>query len=659
MKFWFKVEDADEPLEFHLSLDHIKEFFVDFQYISVDLQLILPETTANPDMAEIHINDGHVIRLPRGVNTEKYLLRGIREHEFINSKSNKRWRISFKNENDKLIQLGDIKAPRALFDFFNLAGEQIRREEIYSDRESFSISDWYDEVEVTLYDDSPWNEVVLSWQEGNMSAVLSKQCQHRPVFKSKRLSEKEFISHLQLGDYEIGFIKAEQFFKVCEIQRRNFFRMTKAETRRGYQNLLSVVFSSANNLVYRFSQQRRSRAKFGYEYYRGTKTLDEALNFQRELTFEFRRTIESGNKLPSRILESREYKRYQVGVPLDQPSLSSIAQQAMKVQSRLFRFGLASRGDLQRLVINTPRRETTHRTPENLLLINFAVSLGHVLEDFLDVYPSNGLIKYAVRSLAFETTRICEIHQLKFQHTAVEATPLRYIFDHRYQKFGEQIDLWKNYSRTLGGQGRKNQNISVHTVEKLWEYFCLEKIVRFFASKGLSIHKKDSSHDAAYGVEVDRLVLVGERGKAEIFYDSLVLPGEEVCYALNSDQSKKRPDFLISSSIDGYEQLGVLDAKFSLSPELWLERGKEIWAKYGLWFLKQKTGAPLNYVHAIFPTLDRSAFESRRLKPNEGSKFGAITDLGWLTLAMEDADDNAIFALEAIFIKTSFAKEHY
>ena len=48
-----------------------------------------------------------------------------------------------------------------------------------------------------------------------------------------------------------------------------------------------------------------------------------------------------------------------------------------------------------------------------------------------------------------------------------------------------------------------------------------------------------------------------------------------------------------------------------------------------------------------------------RLKANEDAKLGAITGLDWLTLAMEDADENAIFALEAILIKTSSAKEHY
>ena len=466
MKFWFKIEGTDEPLEFQVSLDHTKEFFVDFNYTSVDLQLILPDASIHPDVAEININDSPAYHLARGLPAEKYLLRGVKENEFINCKSNDRWRISFTNENNKLIQLGEIKAPRVCFDFFNLAGEQIRREEIYRNKRSFAITSWYEQVEITLYDDSPEQEILLSWQEGNMTAVLKRHAEHRPVFKSKRLSEKNFISHLQLGDYEVGFIKNEQFLKVCEIQRRNFFGMTSAETKRGYADMLSVVFSSGNNLIYRFSQGKRSRARFGYEYLSNTKTLDEALNFQRELTFEFRKTIESGQKLPSRVLESRDYKRYQVGVPLDQQSLASIAQQAMKVQSKLFRFGLASRGDLQRLVVNTPKRVKTYRTGENLLLINFAMSLRHVLQNFLQVYPNNEVIKYAIRSLEFETTRICEIHQLDFEHTVVEATPLRYIFDQRYQKFGEQIDLWQNYGRKLFSDGQKNQDIAVQTAEK-------------------------------------------------------------------------------------------------------------------------------------------------------------------------------------------------
>lgn len=422
-----------------------------------------------------------------------------------------------------------------------------------------------------------------------------------------------------------------------------------------------MVFGSPQNLIYEngFISNERELFSRGHRY----RTAFETLVYQREILMELRKWNREELRLPERVIENRRRVTYTPSIRMDSKGLRAVASNPSnfyasssgRIDVKGQRFSLSKVDQLEKNV--------SFDTHDSRLLVNTALDIrnaaarvsGRAFDHQAEALDD---LNYQLGS---ELRLFCSRHKLVMRNTKAtnRSTLMRKLI--RCKRFVQIIEGWIHLRELdpLEGESTSNWAFPLNSLEKLWEFFCLERIVQSFEKLGLE-HKY-----LEYGKKdaVRIISLSGSRGKATIFYEPEIRPGDSSpIINLQSKQnlankisgiSQKnysqndgfKPDYVVVSTIDGSEKIGILDAKFSPEPDDWTGRTQEIINKYCPW-LRKPDGQNLNYYVTMVPSIDHHNFYSMT---HESFAQDNFTQLGCLAVRMQSKDSLAIDGLASLY----------
>jgi len=565
---------------------------------------------------------------------------------------------------------------------------------IFSGEETNSLNFFYGNVEIIFRGEEPCDEVSLLVGEINKEIRLEKQIEEtlirlepneiegaygietgdsdnpigQPFFrKEKRVSYQRslvqgaFINNLHWGDFQLTLRIDSRLIPIGKIRRN---RIIGAPRKGGHlKEILEVVFGSPQNLIYEkgFISNERELFSRGHRY----RTAFETLVYQREMLEELRKWNKEELRLPERVVEDRRRVTYTPSIRMDSKGLRAVASNPSnfyasssgQIDIKGQRFSLSKVDQLEKTV--------SFDTHDSRLLVNTALDIRNAaarVSEWAFDHQAEAL-DHLNYQLGSELRLFCSRHKLAMRNTKAtdRSTLMRKLI--RCKRFVEIIEGWIHLRNLdpLEGESTSNWAFPLNSLEKLWEFFCLERIVQSLEKLGLDQKHLEWSNKNAVRV----ISLRGRRGKATIFYEPKIWPGDsspiinlqskQTIATKISGMSQKNasqndgfePDYIVVSTIDGLERIGILDAKFSPEPDAWAGRTYEIIDKYCPW-LRKPDGQNLDYYVAMVPSVDHHNFYSMT---HESFAQDNFTQLGCLAVRMRSKDTLATDGLASLFTK--------
>lgn len=535
---------------------------------------------------------------------------------------------------------------RALLVYYGRDGNVVTTQEFPSQK-ARNVSFWYDSIEIIAVVESSLDLIYLCWGVDNKDIPLAKQSTNSgrqyckkasefldtkrataaPHYESERLSSRAFISNLLHGQFELSIREDDHYHELGRINRNNIIGL-EGNTYQYYENIVRYVYGSERSIIFDEIFHNRSNI------YLSTRPGSPPVNFttvidfaRRTLTFmeKIRRT---DLKLPSVLQESRDWVTYSEELRVDDASLRNIVSGNVTWEMRPGSTNTLFRNKIPR-ILNIPVTESSFDVDENYLLIDLANQLCNLLSFFVDeLEVSVPFIESTIQKLRHSIEYLCNEFGLNEHGKHSQEIPYRFLNSpsHELQSIGQTIQAWKTFGSEDPNLDTHTHRFSVHTTDKLWEFFCLEKIISVAKSLGL------------YDIEIKEsaVELKGEHGFVNLYYDTEIPKGGKFFGIVNCDVRGKRPDFLVFSNIKGVSRIGVLDPKFTPDESQWRGRGSEIWEKYGLW-LRNEDRNVIDYVYSIVPSITEGSRISELSKEQvENLDFGTIT----LRMSNEDTQGN-------------------
>ena len=444
------------------------------------------------------------------------------------------------------------------------------------------------------------------------------------VYQSELIGSRAFVSPLHYGS-EVISLNGEA---LGNINRTTFTTNEGVSLRPFVDAILKVIYDQGHQITLATYSKARSTVQlsqvFGYE----PRPLEEVLIFASRSLSLLRDILHRVDRLPSRVSESREIRVYDRGMRLDQRSMQFLARNPVHLKAQRF-----SRIPEPK-VVDLPRSHETYSVKENLQFVTVLKQIrSYLLSALQDRDLRDTFAEDLCEDLGNFTNRFIEKFNLQKAAVEICSPPRRYLTSTNtwLRLAGRLILDWSKLNRTdLSGHESPAKRF-VPLLDKLWEQFCLVRIVQSLQEQGFTIDKSVG----------DELKLSRDDIHVEIAYDKTFSSGQDFGGLYFSKlKGVLRPDFTISVRNKTHCRVGILDAKFSPNEKIWPERGEEIFEKYGTWF-RALDGGPIDYVHAIVPSFDES-FLSPGLVEYDGSAANPSLVFGYLAIQMVEQDSDCM-----------------
>lgn len=560
----------------------------------------------------------------------------------------------------------------------------------FSGEETRSIHFFYSKVDIVFQGEEAQDEVTLLVGESYMEIRLVKRIEESLALSrqgvidlwhnkaeldsatleqlsktSKRflhqvsLDQSKFINNLDWGDFPLT-LRIDGKLKPIGKIRRN--KVIGAKKGGHVKEIVQVVFGSPHTLIYEKGFISNEKDLFG----RGSRyrTAFECLVYQKRMLEELEKWNREELRLPERVVEEKRRVTYSPSLRMDSKSLRLIASNPsnffpspagqLEIEGR--RFSLTK--------VDTLVKSISYDTNDGRLLINTAIDIRNTAAKHADI-EFDGQAKALNdlnQQLGNEIKNFCTRHNLPERNRKAISNPALMRKLIRCKEIVNLVDGWIHLRELDPREGESSLNwaFPLNSLEKLWEYFCLERIVQSFKELGLDYNDiEEGKKDSVRVISIN-----GERGWARIFYEPLIRPGKnQSIINLKShknienkilDKTQKEtsktvntfePDYLVDSNIDGHHRVGILDAKFSPDPTHWIGRTKEIISKYSPW-LRKLNGQNLDYYVSMVPSSDHHDFYSM---VSDDLPASGLTQFGCLAVRMESSDPFAKNHLKSFF----------
>jgi len=173
----------------------------------------------------------------------------------------------------------------------------------------------------------------------------------------------------------------------------------------------------------------------------------------------------------------------------------------------------------------------------------------------------------------------------------------KFIGDLRYQNLFELITKWFNFKNVMFDKAGSLRS-PVSDITKLFEHYSFIVIVESLIHHNFIVTNFDLPDDS----DVYCLTLNKNSEEIKIYYQ---FKASKVSSPAFTSKADYRPDFLIyySNSAFGIENVGVIDPKFTDIKNI-DTLASDIYFKYGLFLHNEKSKRAIDYVWAIYPSID-------------------------------------------------------
>lgn len=496
-------------------------------------------------------------------------------------------------------------------------------------------------VDATLFWGIEGSEVELNFVDNSVSEGFSQisslksefSITEESIFWHKNLEDKSFVSHLMHGDFPLSVLIDDKKHWIGRLLRNNIIGAPVKGTYRYYENIIKYVFKSGRSLLFNEIFSRKSDAILSTVDYGENQSFTLVIQFANSLVKILEKLESNLFVLPSTLIQKRAVVDYAENVEIDLDSIMVFVTDpsAWAISAP----GSVSFGGIQPRVIETPSYENTYDLTDNRMLLDFLMQLRRDIATFVDRLEVNatylrGLIQKLDHYRHFLEHRL----GISFNAGATQSIPFKYLNSQvpEILEMGDLIQRWKKLGKEDVNSDNYKYHFSVYTTEKLWEFFCFEKIVKVCTQIGF----------AENFCSPDYVVLTKDTTTIYIYYDRETSPGGMVRDVTNYSSRGVAPDFLIIVDSPSGQIVGVLDAKYTPNESDWRSRGSEIWSKYGLW-IRKGNGEVIDFVYSLVPSTSAGMLKSEMY----GEDIAQL-NLGTLPLLMDEHDNSGEAAISKL-----------
>ena len=481
-----------------------------------------------------------------------------------------------------------------------------------------AVSTWFDEsaeIGPVTNSEQPADELPDQW-------FCSEPCDH-----------KRFIDHLMFGDFAVDVLFEGSLEHLGRISRSRVVAGSSSLPWQHYLNICSVVYGSRKSLILDEFFRSRSNVHLFVRSGMPPRPLGQIMWFYRQLEPILRGVLAGEIALPTSIREARDVRPYSRGIRLDRQSMRHL------VSGQLATSHSMSMDSMEREVIpsvvDAPIALKRFAQLDNKLFVQLLSEIHVGLSNFIEGLDLiDGALTRQAQALGQDIATLCWRYKINRFGPLISGIPDKYVrsADSSLKRLGALIVDWNSYyDLDMEAQGT-TQLYSVHTTEVLWEFFCLEKLIRSMVNVGFVEERREQ-----------RRVLL-QRGELEVAiqYGGSWKSGSQELGLKNLHLTKElKPDYVVTLTGPGIKRIGVMDAKYTPAPTAWQARSTELFEKYGL-YLRKPSNSTLDFVLGLVPSA--TAGERKRLL--KVSQAGEIDlDLGYISLQMDEEDSSGEHAL--------------
>ena len=313
---------------------------------------------------------------------------------------------------------------------------------------------------------------------------------------------------------------------------------------------------------------------------------------------EISRLLSKNERLITNALELSKISQYTPSTNLQGQDIEWLARHPESLDE-------ASHGDfeLHRRVfkinlVQQSRTDIHYDNFENRLILSCLQSMAEFFEaDALasdnDVWVLSDLSSDISTDVNDQMFELAQLYNLAPPFTEIPSFSHTFFDDPFYSKIFRYISDWYDLKEMVPGN---NVIAPIPAIPKIWEYYCIAEITNTFLADDFVVT------DTKYSKTGTLIVFTLSRGNdesIEIYYEPTIKHETTGIPITSTAPGSYEPDFLIFYRANGYEKVGIIDAKFTSSDyiEKW---SKEIYGKYGLYLCKHN-GLSIDYVVSLYP----------------------------------------------------------
>lgn len=600
-------------------------FRVDFDYQYASLEVFLPDDLIIDGPIFLETNKGQKYALEAQQSADGLLATAdIIGQEFIGLDGTSKAQLFIKAVGRR-ISLGVVESPRLAIQFFDDTAQRKQiKELLFFDESSKNELDFvYGFARITHWSKAGVERCALSLGLKQKSYPLYKDDLEGLSYTSNYLKQKDFIYFINWGSYELNLIKDEASQLLGKLNRSKMIGLPDSvKSSEFFSHMLEEICRlPISNVLERFAQNPVSNADLKAESLLGASQPLAVLQIVRSLTKELEKMIAAGDKLSSRLVEHQRLSAYNGASRLDQKSLQHLVRNNRFLAAAAHGRPLAQVAPSEIGTVLALHRKDSFGLPENLLLIDVALSMCTVLKRLCEEYEIIAVVFSELEErLRLALRLVCERHDLKMEISGMERDAAKMFALRGKGELARLLELWFRQGSPYGDTYSDWINkISLPNIDDLWELYCLQAILRTLELNGFVY--RDTSIGTGSKAEIE---FTGANKRATVLYEPKIDSGTIVGGVLNSRIGNSfTPDFVISVEHGQTSKIGIVDAKFSVDPKQHVGRGDEIWGKYGTWLVKENA-KPLDYIHAMLPSTEQANYKARRVSGLNLSELGLL-----------------------------------
>lgn len=462
----------------------------------------------------------------------------------------------------------------------------------------------------------------------------------RFAYISEAIPRLSFIDHLVFGEFALDLLVDEEVVNLGRINRTKIIGASSNYSINFFFAICAVVYDSPKSLIYEELFARRSNVCLRTRPGSPPRPLSKIMSIYRYAENALEHLASGSVSLPNKLNEGRSLQKYHPGFRLDIVSIQKLVSGSFVPAATGAYAGSYSLPATPEIV-DIPSATETFDVLDNKLLIQFLVELGRSLEEIVRIHNLfGGTLARKAAKISIVVDQLGRRYGVSIPQQPVYGIAEKYARSSSevLRRLASAIRQWNQLNEYDPVQESETLFFNTHTADKIWEYFCLERIVSAFESQGLNVMKISPS-------EVE---LADKDRVANIVYDKPIISGQRSYGVLNVHSEKRfRPDFLVSLKDSSGMRIGLFDAKYNPDEAWWPVRAEEI-EKYGLW-LRRENGEAIDYVHAMVPSPAGGKFQSKirsDVLPDHISH--PPLDHGYISLLMGKSDPTGMEALTKI-----------
>lgn len=624
-----------------IRLSGKEELRLDFEFVSLTVLVFTSRDFPLIERIPIFCDDNKFADVELEEETSRsYRSIEIKKVFFPDAFSDRAFRI-YAKIGGKEVNLGRILCPRVSIDFFAQQKKIFVLGFYQKGRKQQNIARTYESAVINVVlKGLTESEIELDIGYGYLQVILYQVPENPILYRSNPLPNKSFLNHLDMGDFPLVLQVRKNPIELGSLRRSNAPGDAGAPFLQQYLFMLSEIFSTESQNLIPQMKKVLSTANLPAVDEMERRNPIEIVRMNRYLCRVFREIKLRHYRLPSRVNLNRQTLRYRRGLPLDSHSLRGLVRSPAFLQNVKNGRGALDFSNFAEEV-DAPHKTDSLETIEIRLLINSAIEVhsefAALIKSMQESSPT--LLENWNEELWESIQAFCVINNLDSKVNYPSLIPKVFVLDRWFGDLGKNLVDWLKGTAPAGESSGDTKTASIPRADVVWELYCLYRLSACLKSLGLTHSHELSNYEAGI------IAYVGDVGEAQITYDTRVAEGQRLGSHFNTGLDRSlRPDYLISSNINGKKRIGVLDAKFTPDRNRWRERSEEIW-KYAL-LLGDTDGNAIAYCHALVPSL--RPIEAAILPTRHPDS--SMTPLGPIALQLIKADKLGDEALRGLFL---------